>query len=488
MSANRIIFFLVSCLAILPLFSCSVGEGVPSRPESLGRETVNYRFPKPDRWTLSNGLVVYYKQDLEQPLIQGTMYFYGGGLLDPAEKLGLAQATGAQLRAGSIQGMSPGAFDDALDSLGASIEASFGEEYGSVTFSSLEEDLPQVISWFRSVIREPAFDPSRFEVWKKLKVESILQRKDDPDTVALFTLYRAIYGPESRYSLAPSIASVKSLTRADLVKFYELYVRPQKAVLALSGPASREKVAGLVDKMFADWIKPNRDLPQIPKMPPRTPGGVYVVQKDIDQARVFIGHQGVARNSPDDVPITVFERAFGYGAHGSLLFIEIRSRLGLAYAVGAQFDQVAQGGIFYVHAGTRNEKALDLTRKLEELSNQVRVDLMPEQMFNEARFALRNSYVFQFESTRALTQRAALYDFLGFPENYDQMMFEQIPTVSRESVKDMAQRLILPDESSVVIVGNITPEQVAAAVGKGRATYRVEFDTEPRVLGQVVVP
>lgn len=480
------VLVLGSFLATL-LIACSSGGGVPSRPESLGRETVNFRFPKPDRWTLSNGLVVYYKQDLEQPLIQGTMYFYGGGLLDPPEKLGLAQATGSQLRAGGIQGMSPEAFDDALDAVGATIEASFGSEYGSVAFSSLEEDLPQVLSWFRSVIREPAFNPSRFEIWKKLKVDSILQRKDNPETIALFTLYRAVYGPENAYSRAPSLSSVNSITRADLIKFYELYVRPQKAVLALSGPASREKIADLIERNFAHWTKPDQDLPPIPKMPPRTPAAVYVVQKDIDQARVFIGHQGVGRNSPDDVPITVFERAFGYGAHGSMLFIEIRSRLGLAYAVGAQFDQVAQGGIFYVHAGTRNEKALDTMRKLEELLHQVRVELMPEQMFNEARFALRNSYVFQFESTRALTQRAALYDFLGFPESYDQMMFERIPLVSREEVKEMANRLILPEELSVVIVGNFTPEQVASAVGKGRTTYRVEFGTEPLVLGPVVV-
>ena len=75
-----------------------------------------HSLPGPDdisRWRLSNGIVVLHRANFNSPSVVVQGYLLAGGLLDPDEKLGLADFTAAALMRGTAHRDFQGVFDAA---------------------------------------------------------------------------------------------------------------------------------------------------------------------------------------------------------------------------------------------------------------------------------------------------------------------------------------------------------------------------------------
>ena len=70
---------------------------------------------------------------------------------------------------------------------------------------------------------------------------------------------------------------------------------------------------------------------------------MYLVNKEVNQARVDILLPGVLRDNPDMFPIMVMNDIFGGGGFTARLMTRVRSDEGLAYGAYSRF----RGGIYY---------------------------------------------------------------------------------------------------------------------------------------------
>ena len=98
-----------------------------------------------------------------------------------------------------------------------------------------------------------------------------------------------------------------------------------------------------------------------------------MLKREFDQASIVVGHSGPARNSPDIYRIQLFNRYFGHGSFGSLLFREIRSNMGLAYSVYGGIWPGFERGTVQIQSGTRVNKVTKAIRAILDLSKQVQV-------------------------------------------------------------------------------------------------------------------
>jgi zinc protease len=230
-------FFKILVLITISLFSACAS--IPSRPDALGNDPLEFSPRKVESWELANGLKVFYLFDDELPHVKGTLYFPGGSLYEPQNLAGLASATGAQMRDGAIQGVSPEQFDKQLADLAATIETSFSDEFGSASFYGLSEDFEKVIKLFSQIVLKPGFNDNRLALWKKIARESIRRRRDDPSAMAGMAFNNLLYGTGSPFSNQPDFSSVDRISREDMVKFHQTFLRPDRAILAVSGNITR---------------------------------------------------------------------------------------------------------------------------------------------------------------------------------------------------------------------------------------------------------
>lgn len=487
---------MLGAATLLLCSSCTTHSGaahsqagsIPARPEQLPAQSIAFSLPKADRWTLPNGLVVFYKFDDELPKMSGKIYLPGGAVFDPAGKTGLSQIFGNQLRDGSVKGIAPDELDRQLDQLAAAIESSYGSEYGTVGFSCLTEDFGTVFDLFRRVVREPAFDPQRLALAKKLAAEGISRRKDDPSTVASATLGVLLYGAATEWGRLETIQSVAAIRRADLLRMWSRWMRPDGAILAASGSVPPAEFRRIVEEKFGDWRRRGDALPALPLVNNLPKPGIYVVERDFDQATILMGHLGPPRLPPDIYQMSLYNRVLS-GGFGSVLFEEIRTHLGLAYDVSGGLAPGAVKGLFEIALGTRNEAALQALATTQSLVAKTLDDLPAQTKFDESKSAVERSFIFKFDDSGAVVQRAASQELLHYPVEFDSTYLEHVRAVSPEMVRAVAQKWVHPNEFVTVIVGRLKAEDVAAAVASaGIAVYRVKFETAPVVTGRVTAP
>ena len=475
----------VLLLCAVTSLGCAVSSGIPGSHTEIKLGKIDFEIPRAERWEMENGLkVVYYRND-EVPVVRLKLFFPGGSLSDDSGIPGLASAAGSQLREGSTRGMSPEELDKRLDDLAASIESDFGEEYGSLGLYSLVEDFDEVFDLLARIARQPAYDAKRLAVWKKLAIEGIKRRRDKPTKMAGMAFNELIYGKGSRFAQSATIDSVKRISRENLKAFHRRFVRPDGAILAVSGAISKEEAKTAIEKHLGGWERGSELRPPLPKVNHRIKPGIYVLERKFDQAQVLMGHRGPTRRVPEDFDIRLFNRIFGQGGFSSVLFREIRSRKGLAYSVyGGIWTGVVEGSM-QVYVGTRNEQVSNAIESVFDLIKTSRSELPDKGDFESAKSATERSFIFKFDDPGYIATRAALLEILGYPSDYDHSYLQHIAEVNRDSVRAAAKKFINPEQMVVVVVGNVDAEMLAKKFAKRMEVYRLSFDTEPRVLGRV---
>ena len=99
------------------------------------------------REVLSNGITILTRSNFNSPSVVATGYFGAGSLMDPDDKLGLAEYTSYAL----MRGTATRTFDkiyNELESVGASLGFSSGVHTSGFNGRSLAEDLPLLLDLF----------------------------------------------------------------------------------------------------------------------------------------------------------------------------------------------------------------------------------------------------------------------------------------------------------------------------------------------------
>lgn len=444
-------------------------------------EPVQYEPPKVNEWKLDNGLTVFFVEDHELPLVQGTLYVKGGSYWDALESRGSISAMGNQLREGGTLDLAPNELDRRLEELSASIGSSFGGEFGTVSFQSLSADFGEVFSIFRDVVRDPAFDQTRLDLWKAGSLESIRRRGDDPETIASIASSQLLYG-EGPYGTPLDSRSVRKIDRLALLRAHRRLVRPDEAYLALSGNLSIQEAKEAVADAFGDWEKRGEPLPSPPPAKRNAPAGVYFIEGDFPQANVKAVHLGPKRHSEDEYAIRLFNDIFGSGGFDSRLMQELRVRRGLVYGVWGVISPLLVSGENLIFLQTKGETAAEAFEAAVGELREMQEQPPEEERLKVMKTASQASFVFKFASSEQLATRQALLEILDYPEDYDERFLERLLAVSPEEVQMVARDRWRAEDFIVTVVGDASAYQslqekrkVGSSLLSALPLFRAEF-------------
>lgn len=448
---NACLLFMVGMLV-----ACSArGPDAPYAPPSIATEAPAAPFTpvSPEEWRLDNGLTVLFMPDDELPLVRGTLYLKGGSLNEPPERFGSLEAMGRQMRQGGAGQLSADQLDLELEKLAASIDADYSAEFGTVSFLTLTPDFDRVFSLFKDVVRAPRFEQDRLELWKGQALEAIRRRTDDAGTVAGIAFGELLFG-DTRYGRVILDEDIAHIDRRVFRELHDEFVRPDQAILAITGKIDRKRLALAVERAFAGWQPRGRPLPPQATIEFAPRPAIYFVSLPFNQSTVYLGEQGPVRLSPDYIAIEGFNGVFGSGDFGSRLVRRVRTELGLAYSIF--------GGILAAPIKGRNMIALqtkaDTTgvaiRESITALQAMQREPVDDSELSEAKKGIENSYIFKIDTPDDAVRRVALLRLLGYPEDYDRTFIPRIRALSAEDVRAVAERHWHPQHFVIVVVGN----------------------------------
>jgi zinc protease len=404
---------------------------------------------------LPNGLTVLLSQDNELPLVSGSLYIRAGSLWEPAEPIGAAAALGDLMRQGGAGARSADALDEALEKLSASVSSSMGGEFGTVSFGALAPDFEAVFGIAADVLLRPRFEESRVELWRSQSLEAIRRRPDDPWNIAGISFAQLLFGTSS-YGKVSVSADVQAISVPMLRALHQRFIRPDGAILAITGAVSRVQVEQLVARYLGGWTARGNQIGPLPPVDFTPVPGVYFVSQPTTQASVYIGQQGVPRLTPDYPAIDGFNQIFGSGLFSSRLVKKVRAELGLAYSIGGGISPGPVKGRNFIAFQTKGPSAGEaIDHSLQELKRLQSEPVSAEEL-SEMQRAVANSFIFRFETPDKAIVRRASQELLGYPSDYDETYLGKIRSLEPKDIQGVAKRRWDISKLVVIVVGDET--------------------------------
>ncbi|WP_020202652.1 MULTISPECIES: M16 family metallopeptidase [Cupriavidus] len=411
-----------------------------------------------EQWTTSTGARVYFVRSPSIPMLDVNMDFDAGSRYDPPGKAGLATLASALLDKGAgAQDGQPARDEaqvaDAFADTGADFGGAASSDRGGIGLRTLtsEPELSQSLALAAQLVKAPAYPDAVVAREKQRLITAIREADSKPGVIADKMVSRAIY-PAHPYGVSATVASVESITRADLQRFWHDNFAASRAVVTLIGAIDRKQAESIAEAL-------TRGLPAgaaPPAMPPvqlAIPASEQRVPHPAQQATVAIGQPAIARGDPDYFPLLVGNYVLGGGGFSSRLTNEVREKRGLTYGVDSYFAPAKQAGPFGIGLQTKKEQTNEALALVRKVLAQYVAEGPTEAELKAARDNLVNGFPLRIDSNRKLLTNVANIGWYGLPLDYLDTWTAQIGKVTRAQVKDAFQRHVHPDAMATVIVG-----------------------------------
>ena len=448
------LYWLIWIFALILLITAT-GEAQNKPHEGLVYPPLNQpQPPVPDRFELDNGMIVYLLEDHELPIIDISVRVRTGSLYEPADKVGLAAITGAVMRTGGTTSKTGDELDEILENLAASVETGIGDDAGSASVSVLKEDLDTGLSILADILMNPAFREDKIELEKVQHRSGISRRNDNPGGITRREFGKLIHGADSPYARTTEYDTINSITRDDLVAFYQKFFRPNNIILGVLGDFDSETMLAKVQEAFKSWEPTEIDLPEKPKIPETYGKRVALVNKDdVNQTNIRMGHIGWLRKNEDYPALVVMSQILGIG-FSSRLINSIRVEKGLAYSVGNNYGAGYDvPGVFFIACGTKSEATVTAIEAILVEVEKMRAEEVTDEELKQAIDGFMNSSVFDYDTKGEILSRALRYEYHDYPQDFVEQLMAGIRDVTKADVKRVAAEYLHPDKFTLIAVG-----------------------------------
>ena len=404
------------------------------------------------RSVLSNGLTVLYVERHNLPIITASLLVKASPLDESRDKAGLANLTAELLTEGTEKRKAL-EISEEIEFIGASLGAATNEDYTVISLSVLKKDVQKGFEIFSDVVLNPTFPDEEIRRNRELIKGSLKQSEEEPSFVASKAFKNAVYGDLSYGRLIRgSIESLDRITREDIVRFHSDLYRPNNAVLSVVGDLTEDELSALIKRFLSLWqqgdIAKRASVEQ-----PRNKKQTLLVDRELTQANIIVGHSGIKRGNPDYYAASVMNYILGGGGFSSRLMQTVRDEMGLAYDIHSFFAPYKEGGLFEVGVQTKNESAKTVIGEIHSQMNRIRKDKVSEQELNDAKSYLTGSFPRKLDTNRKIADFLVAIEFYELGLDYVDKYPQYIRSVTADDVLRVAGKYLDTQDLVTVVVG-----------------------------------
>jgi zinc protease len=386
---------------------------------------------------LPNGITLLVTPNLTNDIVAGRIFLRAGSYFDQVDRSGTSNLVATLLTKGTAD-MNAMEIATRIETVGAGVSTEANNDLIEISFKSVTADFAEIFRLVGKLLRESNFPEAQLTLEKKMVTERIKSQAERPLTLAFQQLREMIYQDHPyAQSLTGSEATVAAISRADLVTFHQTFFRPDRVTISLAGNLDPEAANQLVDQIFADWVQPDGQAPEITPTIQSRPATQQSLTKPTKQSIVMLGHLGVTVNDPDYFALRLIDSYLGSGL-SSRLFVELREKRGLAYEVSSVFSSKLDRSIFAVYMGTANEKVITAINGLQgELSRLCVAQLTTNELAN-TKSKLLGKYALTKQTTGQLAYIYGWYEALGLGWDFDQRLADALQQVTAAQIEEIS--------------------------------------------------
>lgn len=416
------------------------------------------KLPKLQRTTLSNGLKVILAERHEVPLVDFTLASDAGFASDASTSPGTANLAMLVLTDGT-RTRDALKISDELESIGATLKGSSNLDLSFVSLSALTAKLDASLDLFADVVLNPSFPENEVKREQKLVLAGIEREQNAPTTLALRVLPELLYGNGHPYANpltgSGTKESVAKLTREDLIKFHDSWLRPGNSTLVVVGDTTLAEVTPKLEKLFAGWKGGNPPAKNVKTVPIATKSSVYLIDKPgALQSVIVAGVVAPPRANPQEIAIEAMNNSLG-GMFGARLNMNLREDKHWSYGARTVVRDARSQRPFYAVAPVQTDKTkeamVEINKEFRGIvgDNPISSDELKKIQANET-LKLPGSR----ETLEALSQSIVDLVQFGLPDDYYDTYAGKVRALKTSDVNAAAKEVVRADNLTWIVVGD----------------------------------
>ena len=281
-------------------------------------------------------------------------------------------------------------------------------------------------------------------------------RDDDPSDLVHELFAETFYGEtQLGKPILGTTQSIKNLSRNSIFNYYKKNYQPHDLVVSVAGNIKHKKVVEMVARALsrdAFLDVPTRDFNLRPDAQVRRKSKVSVglLNRKTEQAHLFYGLPGVARNDERRFAMGVLSAALG-GGMSSRLFQEIREKRGLAYSVYSMSQQFAGSGFVGFYAGCNPSKATEVVGIIRDVLHDVALNGLTHEELTRAQGAVRGTLVLSQEDTGSRMSRIGKSELVyGDILSFDAIL-KAVSDVTSTDIRKLSEEFLTADPTLAVV-------------------------------------
>ncbi len=329
---------------------------------------------------------------------------------------------------GTVKRPSNELISNEIETIGGEFNAYTTNERTCFYVRVLKKHFAKAVEILADIMQNPLFKEEHITKEKNIVLKEIDMMHDEPSYYQWIMLQNNIFTKHpARNPTYGDRKIIKGLTREKVVAFYDKHYHANNMTLSIVGEVDGWKKT--VEKYFALGTGKKTLLPKVVE-PIQKKNKIVRKKRKMMNSYTIFGFKTVPRKHQDSYALEVLNGILGRGQSGKM-FVEIRSKRGLAYEVGTQNVGEIDFGFFAVYASV-DRKNIPLVRKLvmKELH---KCKNITEDEVKKGKDFVEGHYLLELDDAQKVADQLVFWEQVGKAE----LMKSFVNNIRKVSSKDI---------------------------------------------------
>jgi predicted Zn-dependent peptidase len=308
----------------------------------------------------------------------------------------------------------------------------------------------------------PTIPRKDLEIERGVILEEINRRDDRPDEISAETMMELKFAPNTLgMTILGNPDVIKRVSRDDFLEYHDHQYVAGRIVVVMAGKIVQPaKIKHQISDYFEKLPKnPGGDFEKIKDVQSKPMIKLY--KKDLAaQAHIQLGVSGVTVDDPRRFGLSLLTTYLGHGL-SSRLFVELREKRGLCYAVSTEDSRWTDSGLWSVYAGLAIDKLEDAVLAIATEMHRLKDTKLTEEELIQAKEKIRGPLLFSAENPVNVMNYYAK-QALDRPENimsYDAVI-DSLMQIDSSEIMKITNELFVQKKLNLAVVGPVSEDRV----------------------------
>ena len=401
--------------------------------------------------TLANGVRIYTLASDDFEVLRVTFVFAAGSSTQqvPFSASSVANLLGEGTRSCTAQEIA-----EQLDYYGSYFDINIDRDVSYITFCMLSKFFEPTCRVAEEILLHPEFPAGEVATYCAKRRQQLAIERTKADTQAREAFAQALFGPQHPYGISSDEALYESLTRDQLVAFYERRYTAEHCFVVCSGrvgEAEQQAIAAIACQLPSRRDAGPRRFPE-----PRPVHERFVERPGSVQSALRVGRLLFPRQHPDFLGMQVVATALG-GYFGARLMHNLREVHGYTYGAMAAMVNFQQAGYLAIAAQVGTEVTQAALQEIYREIERLRSEPMPAEELEMVKNMMAGEMMRILDGPFGIADVTIENLLCGTGNGVIGDNIRRIRETTPEEVQRLAQRYLAREDLVTVVAGARNP-------------------------------